>query len=209
MSRLNDSGAMAMGALAAAMFSVGMSLAVVACGSGSQPNDAAKADAKAHIVAPIASVGAAVAARSVDVMLNSQETVSTVASATPARTSAQRTRLSSSEGLVVKRFVVTEGIRAREPLTSDGPLSANGKPIFAFAELSNESAGEAQVRITFERHGSSDRVGNVALSVPARAGRFRTWGQTRFVREAGTWDAVLWSEGGKELGRTSFEVIGS
>lgn len=209
MSRLNDSGALAMGAMAAAMFSVGMSLAVVACGSGSQPNDAAKADAKAHVVTPIASVGAAVAARTIDGVLNSRETVSTVASARPTATSAPRTHVSSSDGLLVKRFVVTEGIQGREPVTSDGPLVANGKPIFAFAELANENAGETRVRITFERKGSSDRVGNVTLSVPGNAGRFRTWGQTRFVRDSGTWDAVLWSEGGKELGRTSFEVVGS
>ena len=32
---------------------------------------------------------------------------------------------------------------------------------------------------------------------------------TRFVREAGTWEAVLWSEGGEELGRAEFEVVGS
>ncbi|HET9933342.1 MAG TPA: DUF2914 domain-containing protein [Polyangiaceae bacterium] len=208
MSRLNDSGALAMGAMAAAMFSVGMSLAVVACGSGSQPNDAAKADAKAHAVTPIASVGAAVAARTADALLNSQQTVSSVTSAAPT-TSTQDVRTHSSEGVVVKRFVVAQGIHEREPVTNDGPLTVNGKPIYAFAELANENSGATSVRITFERKGSSDRVGNVTLSVPAKAGRYRTWGQTRFVRDAGTWDAVLWSESGKELGRTTFDVVGS
>ena len=110
---------------------------------------------------------------------------------------------------MVKRFVVTQGVREREPVASDGALVADGKPIYAFAELANESGEESQVRITFERKGSSDRVGNVTLAVPAKSARYRTWGNTRFVREAGTWEAVLWSEDGTELSRATFEVVGS
>lgn len=208
MSRLNDSGALAVGAIAAAMFSVGMSLAVVACGS--QPNDVARADAKGHAVVPIASVGAAVAVRTTDGLLAAMPSgsASSVVSASPSP-SAARPRTSDGERLVVKRFVVAQGIREREPVMSDGAHSANGTPVYAFAELANENASDTRVRITFERKGSSDRVGNVTLSVPGRVGRFRTWGQTRFVREAGTWEAVLWSETGKELGRAAFDVVSS
>jgi hypothetical protein len=209
MSRLNDSGALALGAVAAAMFSVGMSLAVVACGSSSGANDAGKADSQARAVVPIASVGGAVAARGVDA-LSASASATASATATPAvATPKARTHMASAEGLSVKRFVVANKIQDREPVLDQGALLANGKPIYAFAELANETADAAQVRITFERKGSSDRVGNVTLSVPARAGRYRTWGNTRFVREAGTWEAVLWTENGKELGRTEFDVVGS
>lgn len=206
-----------MGAIAAAMFSVGMSLAAVACGS--QPNDVAKADAKAHAVVPIASVGAAVAARTADVLLDAAHSgtavspisVSALPSSTPPALtgSGAGAGVGADAGLVVKRFVVAQGVREREPVVSGQPLSANGRPVFAFAELANEDSNETHVRITFERKGSRDRVGHVTLAVPAKTGRFRTWGQTRFVREAGEWEAVLWSESGKELGRAAFEVVDS
>jgi hypothetical protein len=207
MSRLNDSGALALGAVAAAMFSVGMSLAVVACGSSSGANDAGKADSQARAVVPIASVGGAVAARGVEA-LSASAAASAIATPAVAMPKVQA-RATSGEGLTVKRFVVANKIQDREPVLEQGALLANGKPIYAFAELANETADATQVRITFERKGSSDRVGNVTLSVPAKAGRYRTWGNTRFVREAGTWEAVLWTENGKELGRTEFDVVGS
>jgi hypothetical protein len=65
------------------------------------------------------------------------------------------------------------------------------------------------VRITFERKGGSERVGEVTLPVPANTTRHRTWAFTRFIRTAGVWEAVLWSENGTELSRTSFEVKAS
>jgi hypothetical protein len=140
----------------------------------------------------------------------SASTVLTSSAAGPgavaAKPSAKSTTSASSAGLSVKRFVVAAGVREREPVLSDGALPADGTPIYAFAELSNTSLAEARVRITFERKGSSDRVGNVALEIPANRARYRTWGHTRFVREAGTWEAVLRGEDGSELGRTSFEV---
>ncbi|MFZ5895870.1 MAG: DUF2914 domain-containing protein [Myxococcota bacterium] len=217
MSRLNDSGALAMGAVAAAMFSVGMSLAVVACGS--QPSEVAKSNKSASAgaeVKPIASVGAAVVARGVEAVQtagSAAPTSSALASVkTVLSTNAVSAKSSSARGsgeVVVKRFVVASGVREREPVASEGALLADGKPIYAFAELANDGAEEAHVRITFERKGSSDRVGNVTLAVPAHSGRYRTWGNTRFVREAGTWEAVLWSEDGTELSRAAFEVVGS
>jgi hypothetical protein len=44
------------------------------------------------------------------------------------------------------------------------------------------------------------------LPVPANVSRHRTWAFTRYIRDAGVWEAVLWSESGTELSRTSFEV---
>lgn len=108
--------------------------------------------------------------------------------------------------LTVKRFVVTTGIKDREPLTDSAPLVADGSAIFAFAELANPTGGTENVRITFERKGGAERVGNVTLPIPGQVPRHRTWATTRFIRAAGVWDAVLWNESGTEIGRTSFEV---
>jgi len=111
--------------------------------------------------------------------------------------------------LKVERLVVTTGVKDREPVADGDALLANGSAIYAFAELSNPVGESENVRITFERKGGAERVGNVTLPVPGRVARHRTWAVTRFIRAAGVWDAVVWSESGAELGRTSFEVTAS
>jgi hypothetical protein len=117
------------------------------------------------------------------------------------------TRATSS--LKVKRFVVSTGVVDREPVATEEVLSSSGAPIYAFAELSNADGESENVRITFERKGGKEQVGNVTLPVPAKASRHRTWATTRYIRAAGVWEAVLWSESGVELSRTSFEVAES
>jgi hypothetical protein len=108
--------------------------------------------------------------------------------------------------LRVMRLVVTSGVKDREPVQGADAFPSDGTPIYAFAELSNPEGESENVRITFEREGGAERVGNVTLPVPARVSRHRTWATTRFIRAAGVWEAVLWNEGGSELARTSFEV---
>jgi hypothetical protein len=122
--------------------------------------------------------------------------------------SAKEARASASK-LEVKRFVVATGVKDREPVSGSDALLANGAAIYAFAELANPRGESENVRITFERKGGAERVGNVTLPVPGQVARHRTWATTRFIRAAGVWDAVLWSESGAELGRTSFEVSAS
>jgi len=111
--------------------------------------------------------------------------------------------------LKLKRLVVTTGVQDREPLSNPMVLPSDGSAIYAFAELSNPDGESENVRITFERKGGAERVGNVTLPVPGRVTRHRTWATTRFIRAAGVWEAVLWSENGGELGRASFEVASS
>jgi hypothetical protein len=106
----------------------------------------------------------------------------------------------------VKRFVVGNGVKDREPLAASEPLSSDGSPIYAFVELANPEGGSENVRVTFERKGGAERVGDVVLPVPGNVARHRTWAFTRFIRSAGVWEAVLWSESGAELARASFEV---
>ncbi|HYQ15836.1 MAG TPA: DUF2914 domain-containing protein, partial [Polyangiaceae bacterium] len=123
---------------------------------------------------------------------------------TPSRT----TQISkqTQDSLKVKRFVVGSGVKDREPLSGSDPLPSDGSAIYAFAELSNVQGNSENVRITFERKGGTERVGDVSLAVPGNVARHRTWAFTRFIRSAGVWEAVLWSESGVELARTSFEV---
>jgi hypothetical protein len=118
---------------------------------------------------------------------------------------AAATAHAAMSALSVKRFVVATGIREREPRVTSDALSSDGSAIYAFAEVANVGESE-NVRITFERKDSTEKVGDVPLAVPAHVSRHRTWAFTRYIRAAGVWDAVLWSESGAELARTSFEV---
>lgn len=132
--------------------------------------------------------------------------VAPIATPTAAPTVAKQVAANRASSLTVKRFVVTTGIKDREPLADSAALVADGTAIYAFAELANPSGDSENVRITFERKGGAERVGNVTLPIPGQVPRHRTWATTRFIRAAGVWDAVLWNEAGTEIGRTSFEV---
>ena len=105
--------------------------------------------------------------------------------------------------IAVRRLVVTHALSEREPIEPAELVS--GTPILAFVELSNQDATERNVVVTFEREGRP-AVGHVKLHVPAKSPRFRTWARTRNLNEAGTWEAVVRSEDGTELGRQPFEV---
>jgi hypothetical protein len=109
----------------------------------------------------------------------------------------------TSESLGVRRLVVTHAIENREPLA--GTLRTGDQPIVAFLEIANGAASEQSVVVTFERAGES--VGHVKLRVPAESRRWRTWGQTRRIREPGEWQAVVRGDDGRELARTTFVVV--
>lgn len=104
----------------------------------------------------------------------------------------------------VKRLVLTHGIKDKEPLPTQS-FEADGTPVFAFVELSNPAQSSAKIEIVFE-HESGRRVGFVKLDVPGQHERWRTWGQTRQIRESGRWVAVVRTGDGQELMRKSFAV---
>jgi hypothetical protein len=107
------------------------------------------------------------------------------------------------EGLTVKRIAITRGIEHREPVAADS-LSASSEPLYAFVELRNDSESDQKVVISFESGGA--RRGLIELSVPAKNRRWRTWGKTTRVRQAGDWVAVVRTAGGDELGRKAFTL---
>jgi hypothetical protein len=110
----------------------------------------------------------------------------------------------TSSVVAVRRLVVTHAVKDREPITPAELVT--GTPILAFLELSNDDAIERNVVVTFEREGRP-AVGHVKLHVPASSPRFRTWARTHNLSEVGTWEAVIRSEDGKELGRQPFELL--
>ena len=124
----------------------------------------------------------------------------------PAAVTATAPKHVGESSLKLNRFVVATGVKDREPVASKEVLVADGSAIYAFADLANPLGESEDVRITFERKGGTERVGDVTLPVPGNVTRHRTWAFTRFIRAAGVWEAVLWSESGTELARISFEV---
>jgi hypothetical protein len=106
--------------------------------------------------------------------------------------------------LSVKRLTVTSEIKDREPV-ADSEFTLGDDSILAFVEMKNDADVAQKIVITFERAGAH-KVGFVELEIPAHQPRWRTWAQTRNIRAAGEWTAVVSSEDGKELARTGFQV---
>ena len=104
----------------------------------------------------------------------------------------------------LRRLIVTHAVREREPIAPAELVT--GTPVVAFVELANDDAVERNVVVTFEREGRP-AIGHVKLEVPAGAPRFRTWARTHNLGEPGTWQAVIRSDDGKELGRQPFELL--
>jgi hypothetical protein len=116
----------------------------------------------------------------------------------------KRGESSAADDVRVKRLVVTHGVEDREPLSPE-PLSTSSGRVVAFVELQNDSDVAETVVVTFESE-TGQAVGHIELEVPAKSPRWRTWGYTRHVKEAGNWQAVVSKKGGEELTRTQFSV---
>jgi pyruvate/2-oxoglutarate dehydrogenase complex dihydrolipoamide acyltransferase (E2) component len=186
------------GALAAALLSLGLSSWAIGCSERSEIAEpelvaaprsaaaAAPASTRAEaVVEPVAAAAklAAPAAPTVKPQVSEQPLV--------------------ADALAVRRLVVTHTIENREPVS--GELRIGEQPIVAFLELTSSAPVEQTVTVSFERAGTA--VGLVKLSVPAHSRRWRTWAQTRRIREPGAWDAVVRSQEGQELSRTKFQVV--
>lgn len=186
------------------------SMALVGCSGTALGFCLACSGPSAHEAAPSARPAPVAAVASAPERATRVATAATVTAALAAPSavapSTSKIAPAHASSVQVKRLVVATGVKDREPLTSSAALLADGSAIYAFAELANPLGDSENVRITFERKGGAERVGNVTLPIPAQVSRHRTWAMTRFIRAAGVWDAVLWSESGAELGRTSFEV---
>ena len=190
----------AVSALGAAMFAIGFSFAGVAC--------------SARDVSVTEAARAAASASALPLPASSLGTVATVVNAgtTPmpalatARSGDPKAKV-SDQGLKLKRFVVTRKIEDREPVAGDDFKLGSG-PVYAFVELENSGSAPRSVRLLFENEDTKATVGHVKLSVPGSQPHYRTWGNTRLIRDPGHWVAVVTTADGIELGRAPFEVKG-
>ena len=110
-----------------------------------------------------------------------------------------------AEAPLVKRLVIASDIEEREPV--ELASAKVNEPIVAFVELNNKHDTESDIVVTFE-HESGKKVGYVELTVPPKSPRFRTWGRTRNIKDAGEWTAIVSTKSGEELARKSFTVAG-
>jgi len=109
--------------------------------------------------------------------------------------------------LKLKRVVVTHKIENREPTAGDD-FTLGSTPVYAFVELENSGSAPRDIRVMFQNEDTKATVGHVKLTVPASQARYRTWGNTRLIRDPGHWVAVVSTSDGVELGRAPFEVKG-
>jgi len=192
-----DSRWVALSALGAAMFALGFSVTGVACSTRDMSvAEAARAASSTNAVpAPAASLGAIATA------VNGSPNVAPGAPITSAGTSDTR----SAGDLKLKRLVVTHKIENREP-AADAEFKLGAAPVYAFVELENSAASARSIRVLFMNEDTKATVGHVKLSVPGAQPHYRTWGNTRMIREAGHWVAVVTTVDGVELGRAPFQV---
>jgi hypothetical protein len=135
--------------------------------------------------------------------------VGSSASAVPAAPVAGTEIKAASDGLKLKRFVVTRKIANREPVAGAGDeFTLGSAPVYAFVEFENSARDARSVRVMFQNQDTKATVGHVKLTVPAASERFRTWGNTRMIKDPGHWVAVVSTVDGVELGRAPFEVKG-
>jgi hypothetical protein len=195
-----------MSALGAAMFAIGFSFAGVACSNTrdvSVTEAARAADSASAVPAPPSSLG------SVTTVVNAAAPAASLvpSAAAPAATSAVDKPGASDGALKLKRVVVTHKIENREPTAGDD-FTLGNVPVYAFVELENSGSAPRAIRVMFQNADTKATVGHVKLTVPASQARYRTWGNTRLIRDPGHWVAVVSTIDGVELGRAPFEVKG-
>ncbi len=197
----------AVSALGAAMFAIGFSFVGIAC---STPDvsvaEAARASDSVAVPAPAASLG------NVAHAVNGSPVVAPVVAAPSASVAAAPSASvlstlddKASAGLKLKRIVVAHKIENREPVAGDD-FKLGSAPVYAFLEFANSAHDARSISVMFQNEETKATVGHVKLTVPAGAERFRTWGNTRLIKDPGHWVAVVSTVDGVELGRAAFEV---
>jgi hypothetical protein len=180
----------AVSALGAAMFSIGFSVTVVACSTRSASVLGAQRDADTSVSAA-----------------GSLPTVDSAQAVAPAASSATPARVTARGELKLHRVIVTRRIENREPVASS-VITLGSDPVYAFVDLENPGPTARSIRLVFENEETKATVGHIKLAIPAGQSRFRTWGNTRLIRDPGHWVAVVSSADGVELGRSGFDVTG-
>jgi hypothetical protein len=190
----------AVSALGAAMFAIGFSFTGVACNTRDVSVSEAARAAESAVPPPASSLGTVAT-----VVNGAPSVVQAVPSATSAASATTKDAV-SDRGLKLKRFVVTSKIENREPVATRDDFKLGSAPVYAFVELSNSGSAARSIRVLFENEDTKATVGHVKLTVPGSQPHYRTWGNTRLIRDPGHWVAVVSTPDGVELGRAPFEV---
>ncbi len=106
----------------------------------------------------------------------------------------------------VRRLILATGVERREPTGASDVFRVRGQErVYAFVEAVNPTGEPIELDVTFEPP-QGESTGHVALRVPARSSRFRTWAYTRHVHETGRWEAVVRAPDGQIIARRAFDV---
>lgn len=128
-----------------------------------------------------------------------------VTPAAPKPPEPRKAELSGDARLAVRRLVLSQGVKNREPTDAATSFRGDAKRIYAFVELENKDRAPGEIVVEFEPPGGGAPHGDVTLPVGA-APRWRTWAYTRTARVAGSWTAVVKNRKGEVLARAPFEV---
>jgi len=122
-------------------------------------------------------------------------------------TKAAHPKAKAAQGkLVIKRLVLAEAVKGREPVGAATTFKADEiNKIYAFVEVENKDQLPGEIHVSFEPKGGGEHRGDIQLSV-GESPRWRTWAYTRTARKPGEWSAVVRGPGGEELARAPFEI---
>jgi hypothetical protein len=111
-----------------------------------------------------------------------------------------------SAPLSVARLVLAHDVDKREPVRpSESFVRGQTDQIVAFVDVRNPESANSAVDVIFVRPDGRERAA-IRLRV-GESPRWRTWAITRLATEAGQWGVVVRDAKGKELARTTFEVV--
>ncbi len=113
--------------------------------------------------------------------------------------------LGEHEGLSLRRLVVAEAIEEREPVGAGQRFDLGTAQVVAFMNLANDTDEPRTILVGFERP-DGRTTGQISLTIPPNAGRWRTWARSRNIRVEGRWSAVVSTPNGEEIGRIAFDV---
>jgi len=126
--------------------------------------------------------------------------------ATPPAKAATAKASAAPGKLSVKRLVVAQGVKGREPVEPAASFSEKeASKLYAFVEVENKDRAPAEITVSFEPPGGGASHGNVTLAVGAEP-RWRTWAFTRNAHTVGAWTAVVKDTRGEVLARAPFEI---
>ncbi|MFT3773631.1 MAG: DUF2914 domain-containing protein [Minicystis sp.] len=124
----------------------------------------------------------------------------------PAKAEPRKANLGGDDLLTVKRLVLAQGVKDREPIDAGASFKSDAGKIYAFVEVENHGRAAGEIVVEFEPPGGGAPHGDVTLAVGA-AHRWRTWAYTRTAKTPGAWTAVVKNKKGDVLARAPFEVV--